>query len=237
MSSGGKIGDRRPLRTPCEADGSRGVRGRRGGLLVDARRLVVGVAAGGRGGRRRRLGRGRGDAGRRHRHQRLGPLQGRPRHHPRLVGPLRLGLDPVQGRPWSRAATPGRRRPARPSPWGPGSISIVVIGGISYVKGNADGLENLAGLSSPQATEAAGQWIEFSTDNAAFAPVVARGALHGPGQGAGPEGPALPRPRRARSTARRSTPSTGPRPSARRPSTSSSTSAPREPTFPWRRTR
>ncbi len=55
---------------------------------------------------------------------------------------------------------------------GAGSISIVVIGGTSYVKGNADGLENLAGLSSPQATEAAGQWIEFSTDNAAFAPVV-----------------------------------------------------------------
>ncbi len=55
---------------------------------------------------------------------------------------------------------------------GKGSISILVIGGLSYVKGNADGLENLAGLSSPQATEAAGQWIEFSTDNTAFAPVV-----------------------------------------------------------------
>ena len=55
---------------------------------------------------------------------------------------------------------------------GTGSISILVIGGITYVKGNADGLENLAGLSSPQAAEAAGQWIEFSTDNAAFAPVV-----------------------------------------------------------------
>ena len=55
---------------------------------------------------------------------------------------------------------------------GKGSISILVIGGITYVKGNADGLESLAGLSSSQATEAAGQWIEFSTDNAAFAPVV-----------------------------------------------------------------
>jgi hypothetical protein len=55
---------------------------------------------------------------------------------------------------------------------GKGSISILVIGGISYVKGNANGLEDLAGLSSSQATEAAGQWIEFSTDNAAFAPVV-----------------------------------------------------------------
>ena len=55
---------------------------------------------------------------------------------------------------------------------GKGSISILVIGGISYVKGNADGLEELAGLDSSQAAEAAGQWIEFSTDNAAFAPVV-----------------------------------------------------------------
>ena len=55
---------------------------------------------------------------------------------------------------------------------GKGTISILVIGGISYVKGNADGLESLAGLSSSQAAEAAGQWIEFSTDNAAFAPVV-----------------------------------------------------------------
>ena len=55
---------------------------------------------------------------------------------------------------------------------GKGSISILVIGGITYVKGNVGGLESLAGLSATQAAEAAGQWIEFSTDNAAFAPVV-----------------------------------------------------------------
>ena len=55
---------------------------------------------------------------------------------------------------------------------GKGSISILVIGDISYVKGNVNGLEELAGLDSSQAAEAAGQWIEFSTDNAAFAPVV-----------------------------------------------------------------
>ena len=56
-------------------------------------------------------------------------------------------------------------------------ISIVVIGGITYLQGNPDGLESLAGLSSSQATEAAGQWIEFFTDNAAFtavAPACAR---------------------------------------------------------------
>ena len=56
---------------------------------------------------------------------------------------------------------------------GKGSISILVIGGISYVKGNVSGLQSLAGLSASQAAEATGQWIEFSTDNSAFAPVVA----------------------------------------------------------------
>ncbi|HEY5383882.1 MAG TPA: hypothetical protein VIJ56_01500 [Acidimicrobiales bacterium] len=55
---------------------------------------------------------------------------------------------------------------------GQGTISILVIGGISYIKGNSDGLESLAGLSSSQAAGAAGQWIAFSTDNTAFAPVV-----------------------------------------------------------------
>lgn len=55
---------------------------------------------------------------------------------------------------------------------GQGSINILVIGGLSYVKGNAEGLQSLAGLSAAQANEAAGQWIEFSTDNAAFASVV-----------------------------------------------------------------
>lgn len=55
---------------------------------------------------------------------------------------------------------------------GKSSISILVIGGITYLEGNAGGLQSLAGLSSAQAAEAAGQWIEFSTDNAAFAPVV-----------------------------------------------------------------
>ena len=64
-----------------------------------------------------------------------------------------------------------------------------------------------------------------------------RRPFHRHGQGAGTQGPALPRAGRARSTASRSTPSTGPRPSARSPSTSSSMCGPGEPTFPWRRTR
>ncbi len=54
-----------------------------------------------------------------------------------------------------------------------GSITILVIGGITYIKGNTDGLENLAGLSASQAADATGQWIEFATNNAAFAQVVA----------------------------------------------------------------
>ena len=53
-----------------------------------------------------------------------------------------------------------------------GSLMILVIGGITYIKGNTDGLENLAGLSSSQSADAAGQWIEFATNNAAFAQVV-----------------------------------------------------------------
>ncbi len=56
---------------------------------------------------------------------------------------------------------------------GTSTISILVIGGTTYVKGNAGGLQNLAGLSVSQAAEAAGQWIEFSTSNVAFAQVVA----------------------------------------------------------------
>ena len=55
---------------------------------------------------------------------------------------------------------------------GQGTISILVFGGTSYVKGNTAGLESLAGLSSSQAAETTGQWIQFSTDNTAFAPVV-----------------------------------------------------------------
>lgn len=55
---------------------------------------------------------------------------------------------------------------------GPGTISIFVIGGISYVKGNPDGLEKLAGFSPSEATPVAGQWIDFATNSAPFAPVV-----------------------------------------------------------------
>jgi hypothetical protein len=54
-----------------------------------------------------------------------------------------------------------------------GSISIEVIGGITYVKGDANGLANLAGLSPLQAGSSAGKWIDFGTGDAVFAQVVA----------------------------------------------------------------
>jgi hypothetical protein len=56
---------------------------------------------------------------------------------------------------------------------GTASISILVIGGFTYLRGSASGLQNLAGLSASQAAATAGRWIEFATDNPAFAPVVA----------------------------------------------------------------
>ena len=55
---------------------------------------------------------------------------------------------------------------------GSGSISILVIGGISYVKGNATGLEQLVGFSASEAAPVAGQWIDFPTDSSTFSSVV-----------------------------------------------------------------
>jgi hypothetical protein len=53
------------------------------------------------------------------------------------------------------------------------SVTIMVIGGITYVKGNVGGLENLTGLTAAQATAVAGQWIKFATANSLFSQVVA----------------------------------------------------------------
>jgi hypothetical protein len=54
-----------------------------------------------------------------------------------------------------------------------GGITIEVIGSITYVKGDVNGLENLAGLSPLHAAATAGKWIDFATTNVAFAQVVA----------------------------------------------------------------
>jgi hypothetical protein len=53
------------------------------------------------------------------------------------------------------------------------TITIYVIGGITYVKGNAGGLEALAGLNAAQAAAASNRWVDFSTTNSAFSQVVA----------------------------------------------------------------
>jgi hypothetical protein len=53
------------------------------------------------------------------------------------------------------------------------AITIYVIGGITFVKGNAGGLEVLAGLDAAQAAVASNRWIDFSTTDAAFSQVVA----------------------------------------------------------------
>jgi len=77
-----------------------------------------------------------------------------------------------------------------------GAITIDVIGGITYVMGDVSGLENLAGLSAPQAVATAGKWIDFATTNAAFAPVVAGVRSHDIAQELALQGPlTLGRPR------------------------------------------
>lgn len=52
-------------------------------------------------------------------------------------------------------------------------ITIDVIGGLTYVKGNAGGFQALVGLDAVTAQALAGRWIEFSTTSATFAQVVA----------------------------------------------------------------
>jgi hypothetical protein len=53
------------------------------------------------------------------------------------------------------------------------SATIDVIGGTSFLKANTGALKALAGFSAAEATDAAGQWIKFSTDNSDFSAIVA----------------------------------------------------------------
>ena len=53
------------------------------------------------------------------------------------------------------------------------TITIEVIGGLTYVNGNAGGFQSLVGLDAATAQQVAGHWIQFSTSNATFAQVVA----------------------------------------------------------------
>lgn len=53
------------------------------------------------------------------------------------------------------------------------TITIEVIGGLTYVMGNAGGFQTLVGMDAATAQQVAGRWIQFSTSNATFAQVVA----------------------------------------------------------------
>ena len=120
---------------------------------------------------------------------------------------------------------------------GTGTITIVVIGGITWVKGNAGGLQNLAGLTRvPGGRRGAGQWIEFSTSNVAFAQVVVGVRSHDVATQLLLKGPlSLGHPRTLNGYAVDAI--DGTQTSRARRSTSSSMSAPGAPTSRWRRTR
>jgi len=52
------------------------------------------------------------------------------------------------------------------------SASLIVIGDLTYVKGNERAMEDLTGLPSTQAATAMGRWVLFSSNNPTFAQVV-----------------------------------------------------------------
>jgi hypothetical protein len=52
------------------------------------------------------------------------------------------------------------------------SASLILIGGITYMKGNARALVDLTGLSQAEAQANAGKWVQFATANQAFAQIV-----------------------------------------------------------------
>ena len=52
------------------------------------------------------------------------------------------------------------------------SADLIVIGNLTYMKANARALVDLTGLSAAQAAANEGKWVQFATDNQAFAQVV-----------------------------------------------------------------
>ncbi|HUC05166.1 MAG TPA: hypothetical protein VL961_07190 [Acidimicrobiales bacterium] len=51
--------------------------------------------------------------------------------------------------------------------------SIVVIGGLTYIRANVSALEDMIGFTQSEAQAANGQWIVFSSSNASFSAIVA----------------------------------------------------------------
>jgi hypothetical protein len=69
------------------------------------------------------------------------------------------------------------------------SASLIVIGDLTYVKGNERAMEDLTGLSPTEAAAATGHWVLFSSDNPAFSQVVVGVRSHDVAQEIALQGP------------------------------------------------
>jgi hypothetical protein len=67
--------------------------------------------------------------------------------------------------------------------------SLIVIGDLTYLKGNVHALEDMVGLTPTQATTLTQQWVVFSSSNSAFAAVVAGVRSHDVAQEVAMQGP------------------------------------------------
>jgi hypothetical protein len=67
--------------------------------------------------------------------------------------------------------------------------SLIVIGDLTYIRGNALAMEDLTGLSAAQAAIAMGHWVLFSSNNPAFAQVVVGVRSHDVAQEVEMQGP------------------------------------------------
>ncbi len=69
------------------------------------------------------------------------------------------------------------------------SASLIVIGDLTFVKGNERAMEDLTGMSPTNAATAAGQWVLFSSNNPAFSQVVVGVRSHDVAQEIALQGP------------------------------------------------
>ncbi len=67
--------------------------------------------------------------------------------------------------------------------------ALIVIGDLTYVKGNQRAMEDLTGLSSSEAATAMGQWVLFSSNNPTFSQVVVGVRSHDVAQEVALQGP------------------------------------------------
>jgi hypothetical protein len=69
------------------------------------------------------------------------------------------------------------------------SASLIVIGDLTYVKGNERAMEDLTGLSPTDATAAMGHWVLFSSNNPTYSQVVVGVRSHDVAQEIALQGP------------------------------------------------